>query len=179
METKTIVSWIIVIVVVLGGIFFLAGSNETLDEETLDENGEVVSKVPALGNEDVNEMMVNEESPEGGDSVIPEADGGGVKPANVVEYTNNGFIPNEIEIARGESVKFVNNSTKDMWVGSAMHPTHSVYPEKTADDCLGSTFDQCERGAPDTSWEFTFNSVGEHGYHNHVRSSHWGKVIVQ
>jgi hypothetical protein len=66
-----------------------------------------------------------------------------------------------------------------MWVASAQHPTHTVYPEKTDADCLGSAFDACEGVSPGNSWSFTFNEVGEWGYHNHLRANHWGRVIVE
>jgi len=97
----------------------------------------------------------------------------------LVEYTDDGFVPKTVTINKGETVRFVNNSSKKVWVGGDNHPTHTNYPEKTPDDCLGTSFDTCRSLVTAEFWEFTFNEVGEWGYHNHVRSSHGGTVIVK
>lgn len=101
------------------------------------------------------------------------------KNSNIVTYTNDGFIPKEIEILEGETIEFINQSDGEMWVASAQHPTHTVYPKKSDDDCLGSSFDACKSMANGVLWSFTFNEVGEWEYHNHVQSSDWGRVIVK
>ena len=98
---------------------------------------------------------------------------------NIVTYTKNGFSPKEITIKQGETVTFINESGGGMWVASAIHPTHRLYPIKSDDDCSGSSFDQCQNSSSGISWDFTFDIEGEYGYHNHVRANHWGKVIVE
>jgi len=98
---------------------------------------------------------------------------------HVISYTKEGFRPETLTIEQGETVRFVNNSNGGMWVASAIHPTHAAYPIKGENDCLGSSFDQCDDSLPGSFWEFTFDAEGEHGYHNHVRASDWGKVIVR
>jgi plastocyanin len=97
----------------------------------------------------------------------------------VVTYTDEGFSPKEIAINKGGAVKFINNSSRGLWVGANNHPTHTLYPEHSASDCLGSSFDTCKPIANGESWEFTFDQVGSWGYHNHVRARDLGVVVVQ
>jgi len=97
----------------------------------------------------------------------------------LVEYTDAGFSPKTVTISKGETVRFVNTSSSGVWVGGNNHPSHTQYPEKSADDCLGTSFDTCRvlEGAAEF-WEFTFNEVGTWGYHNHIRSNNGGTVVV-
>ena len=96
-----------------------------------------------------------------------------------VTYTDAGFSPSSVTVKKGQAVRFVNNSSsQEVWPASAVHPTHSVYPVKTALDCLGSSFDACKGLKTGESWSFTFNSVGEWRYHDHLHASKTGTVIV-
>jgi len=95
----------------------------------------------------------------------------------IITYTNSGFSPNPLKIRIGTTVTFKNNASKGMWVASAMHPTHKVYP--TTGGCIGSTFDTCGEINPGASWPFKFNIVGNWKYHNHVNPSHFGAIIVE
>jgi len=106
-----------------------------------------------------------------------------VETGNIITLTESGFSPSPLTIKVGESVKFVNNSENDFWPASAMHPTHKVYPGSDIDKCDTSErdllFDACGGIAPGGSWEFTFNEVGEWGYHNHLDAKSFGKIIVE
>lgn len=97
----------------------------------------------------------------------------------LVTYTDTGFDPKTVTIKKGETVRFVNQASGGMWVASAVHPTHKVYPEKSASDCLGSSFDTCRTLNAGEFWEFTFNEPGEWKYHNHVRANDTGTIVVQ
>ena len=97
----------------------------------------------------------------------------------IVTYTNEGFEPSTVTINRSQTVRFVNQSSRGMWVGSDQHPTHTQYPEKSEADCLGSSFDTCKSLPANESWSFTFNSVGSWGFHNHVQAAHKGTIVVQ
>lgn len=99
----------------------------------------------------------------------------------IITYTDAGFSPAEVTINKGQTVRWVNQSSGDMWVGSAMHPTHEVYSGTTlAQHCEpgdpNDSLDQCANGEV---YEFTFDKVGQWGYHNHSRANHFGRVIVQ
>ena len=169
MNTKIV---IIIIVIVLGFVFFIArdGSDEVLLEDSTGEAG-VESAVPAPGSEGVDEMIVVEDedameddslgtessgrtSAEPGAKGADSTEGAGSTEGNgstegvgstpaVVTYTASGFSPTTVTISKGESVTWKNESNRRMWVASAVHPTHTIYPEQTDVDCLGSSFDAC------------------------------------
>ena len=96
-----------------------------------------------------------------------------------VTYTDNGFEPKEITISKGQTVTWTNNSNQGMWVASSLHPAHNIYPEKSDNDCLGSSFDACEAKQPGESYSFTFNTKGGWGYHDHLYAGKVGVVIVE
>ena len=97
-----------------------------------------------------------------------------------VTYTDTGFSPKTITIKRGDAVNFVNQSSGDMWVASAMHPTHIVYSGTTLNehcpDPENDSFDQCVAG---DSFSFTFDKVGTWNYHDHLGPTNFGTVVVE
>ncbi len=95
----------------------------------------------------------------------------------LVEYTSSGFSPKTVTINKGETVRFTGQT--NVWPASANHPTHTLYPEKSANDCLGTSFDACRVLKAGEFWEFTFNEVGTWGFHNHTRANDTGVVIVK
>lgn len=103
--------------------------------------------------------------------------------SNTVTLTNAGFAPSVLTVDVGDTVKFVNNSDSPAWPASAVHPTHEAYPGsgivKCATAVKGVLFDACGAIAPGGSWEFTFNVVGEWGYHDHLNAKSFGKVVVE
>lgn len=108
-----------------------------------------------------------------GDIAVPDAD-------VVVNYTADGFVPGTVTILEGETVAWVDrHPTADMWVASANHPTHTVYDGTGLNEHCpadGTAFDQCSGGE---TYTFTFQKTGEWGYHNHLRSSDRGTVVVE
>jgi len=99
-----------------------------------------------------------------------------------VTYTDQGFSPKSVTVPLGTTVTFVNQSTGGMWVGSAKHPSHTVYSgtdlSAHCPDTSGTAFDECAAATPGSSYSFTFGKVGTWGYHNHVKSSDFGGVTV-
>ncbi|OGG47958.1 hypothetical protein A3D66_01335 [Candidatus Kaiserbacteria bacterium RIFCSPHIGHO2_02_FULL_50_9] len=177
MNTKIIIGIVVVLAIIIVGGFFLLGQNGT--ENLLPEVSGLIpdeTGAPAAGTPSSNNMPViggsenPGEQPSQGD--MPNA-------AATITYSASGFSPNPVTIKKGETVIFVNESGHDMWIASAMHPTHAVYPEKTPGDCFGSAFDACKGISSGQSWSFTFNSVGEWGYHDHLSTKNFGKVIVK
>ncbi|OGI71048.1 hypothetical protein A3B84_02490 [Candidatus Nomurabacteria bacterium RIFCSPHIGHO2_02_FULL_35_13] len=96
---------------------------------------------------------------------------------NVVVYSDTGYSPSTLNVKVGDIVTFKNNSSMSMWTASAMHPTHAVYP--TTGGCLGSTFDACKGVQPGDSWSFKFDIVGSWKYHDHLKPSFFGTVVVK
>lgn len=99
-----------------------------------------------------------------------------------VVYTDNGFAPEVIEITQGDTVTFQNDSSRDFWPASNVHPTHTLYPGSSIAKCNTdeepSIFDACKGIAPGEAYSFTFNEAGTWGYHNHLQANFTGKIIV-
>lgn len=109
-------------------------------------------------------------------STITEGDGSGMMGHNMagmqsmvkVKYTDNGFIPEKIEVAEGSMVEFVNESTTDMWVASSQHPSHTDLP----------TFDQFKPTKKGSIYRYVFDKKGIWSYHDHINASLGGVVTV-
>ena len=114
-----------------------------------------------------------------------EEDGDGDPAFAIVTLTDSGFSPATITVDAGETVRFVNESSGGMWVGSDDHPTHTDYDgtstrEHCADGAANNgTFDQCAAVNQGEYWEYTFQRSGTFGFHNHMGASHTGTVIVR
>ena len=100
----------------------------------------------------------------------------------IIVYNDEGFSPSSVTIPLGTTVTFVNQSTNDMWVASAMHPTHIIYSgtslSQHCPDTDNSTFDECQGDAPGSSFSFTFTKEGTWNYHDHLTTPRFGTVIV-
>ncbi len=96
-----------------------------------------------------------------------------------IRFTNEGFSPRDITIPRGTRVRFYNASDDEFWPASGIHPTHTLYPEKQPDDCLGSTFDSCDALKPGQFYDYTFYYEGRWPYHDHLRAFNSGSITVE
>ncbi len=86
-----------------------------------------------------------------------------------VTYSDAGFSPATVTINVNDTVTFKNTSTHAVWPASNDHPSHLLYPE----------FDPKRGVAAGESWSFAFVRPGSWGYHNHMKSSQTGTVIVK
>lgn len=86
-----------------------------------------------------------------------------------VSYTNSCFSPSTLTVKQGQTVSFINNSSRSMQPASNDHPSHTDYPEFDS----GSPVEKGE------TYEFTFTKKGTWGYHDHLRESCSGTVIVE
>lgn len=198
MKTSNIIIGLIVIALIVGGFFFFTNRAEAPYQEN--ENGSEATQPAGEGGnfEDTPETPTNTSGSNndsgtgvnvnggvnvdvsGNDSTNTDVNEQPTSSVKTVTYTNDGFSPSTITIKQGDTVRFVNQSSTDnMWVGSDIHPTHTQYAGKSSSDCLGSSFDQCTAVGSGSVFEFTFDHVGTWGYHNHVRASKRGTVIVQ
>lgn len=96
--------------------------------------------------------------------------------ASVIEIKADGFYPSTLTIEQGETVQFINKDTKPHWPASAVHPTHTEYPETGG--CIGSKFDACAELKRNETFNFTFNKIGEWKYHDHLNPGVTGTVVV-
>ena len=100
-----------------------------------------------------------------------------------VTYTDSGYSPGEVVLLIGGTVTFQNESSREMWIASAMHPIHATYPGSGIQKCgtpeAPRIFDACKGIAPGESWSFTFQEHGSWGYHDHLKINNTGKIIVE
>ncbi|HKZ35920.1 MAG TPA: cupredoxin domain-containing protein [Patescibacteria group bacterium] len=87
---------------------------------------------------------------------------------NTIAYTDTGFSPKSITVKPGTTVTFVNESSTDMWVASALHPTHLELPG----------FDQLQGEPKGATYSFTFEDIGTWSFHDHLNPTTFGSVIV-
>ncbi|MBI4053894.1 MAG: hypothetical protein HY397_01030 [Candidatus Doudnabacteria bacterium] len=165
---KTAVAVIVIAVLIGGGYWFFSSQPGNVDESSsMSEEKEKMMSEDSPG-----EMMENQEMMEddkmGDDSMMD-------KPVTI-KFTSSGFEPSEVTVKKGESVKWVNESSISTWPASANHPSHVGYP--TTGGCLGSTFDACKGLAKGESWTFQFDFFGTWNYHDHLNPTRYGKVIV-
>lgn len=96
-----------------------------------------------------------------------------------ITFTGEAYEPAELTVTKGTRVRFINASDDtETWPASAVHPTHSLYPEKRAEDCLGSSFDACRNLKKGEFFDYTFNFTGEWRYHDHAHAYYTGSIIV-
>lgn len=100
-------------------------------------------------------------------------------PVAIIRYSASGYQPAMVTIRQGETVRWINDDTEETWPAAAVHPTHSMYPEKSESDCLGSSFDACRGLAQGESWDFTFTAKGTWRFHDHLNPSKTGSIIVE
>lgn len=105
--------------------------------------------------------------------------------AVLVTLTDSGFSPASVTVRAGDTVRFVNQSSRGMWVATDEHPTHTEYDgTSTREHCVdgrttNDTFDQCQQTPAGSFWDYTFEKRGTFGFHNHVGASHTGTVVVE
>jgi len=100
----------------------------------------------------------------------------------IVTYTDAGFSPKTVNLGLGDSVKFVNNSSKKMWIASDPHPVHTGYDGTTVQEHCATgaipSFDECTAVSKGGTYTFTFGKVGSWGYHNHSSHDDTGTIVV-
>lgn len=92
-----------------------------------------------------------------------------------------GFEPKSVAVKRGTKVIFKNVDKSPRWPASDVHPTHKRYPGSHLEKCGTSEekniFDACGR-KPREDYSFVFNEVGRWTYHDHLKPSLIGEIIV-
>lgn len=86
-----------------------------------------------------------------------------------VSYDGTAFSPKTLTIKAGETVTFVNNSKRLMWVASDPHPVHTNL----------SSFDALKGYAAGQSYSYTFAKNGVFAYHDHLNSNVHGTITVE
>lgn len=146
---------ILALIVGVGAAYFSNQSNTTTNTQESEEPAGEEAAAPALGDVDGDTRSLDEE-------IASNAE-------QTVTFSDEGFQPEELRVAAGTTVTFENASSRDIWVASDPHPSHTDLPE----------FDAQRGYAPGESYSYTFDEVGEWGYHDHLRSFDTGIVIVE
>jgi plastocyanin len=79
--------------------------------------------------------------------------------AALLSYTEMGFEPRDVTIKAGQTMRFTNNSNRDMWIAAAASAGEQLYPG-IANGCGFSALDSCGAIAPQDFWQFTFTVKG-------------------
>ena len=159
MNRNILIGIIVLLVGVAVGWFVLQGGQQPQEQGTPTPPSQQMLVTPG-----VTEMVVVETSPG------PAMEKGGVPAVatSTVAYTDSGFTPNTITVKQGTTVRFTNQSSRGMWVASAVHPTHQLLPG----------FDQLASVAKGGTYDYTFAKVGTWKYHNHVNATDTATVVV-
>ncbi len=149
-------------IVVLGAAYFFFQSSQQSPQEEMTEEMEEMMDEPE------NEMMPEEHSMMGEHTIV---------------FSGSAYTPREITIKKGDKVTFRNESSREMWPASAMHPSHAVYPGSGRQKCeteeKDKIFDACQGMASGREWSFVFDQAGEWFYHDHLMPEANGKITVQ
>lgn len=80
------------------------------------------------------------------------------------------YQPNEIIVARGTTVTWVNDDPVDHFVNSDPHPSHNAHPKFNSLDI-----------PPTETFSYTFDEIGEYTFHcsAHVPQNMFGTIIVR
>lgn len=90
-------------------------------------------------------------------------------PQPTVEYSGFAFSPQTLSVSLGSIVVFKNKGSSSMWVASATHPTHHIYPE----------FDQKSSAGPGGEYSFAFAKKGSWKFHDHLNPGAVGEIVVE
>ncbi len=149
-----------IMIVVVGGVigwYFFRGGVKVPGMQIGTEN---ISPAPEGGTG--SDVTISDESPVVGNEK------GGVTGEAVVTYTDAGYQPKEITVKKGTMVTFVNEGSGSMWTASGVHPTHQLLPG----------FDQLKSVVKGGTYEYAFTKVGTWKYHNHMKPTDGGTVVV-
>lgn len=180
-KSKKIIGWtiiaVVLVVIILAVLSRAQGPVEPQSDSTgqspVEDNAQRSGEPETTGEAEGSAMPVDE----GTEEMAAEQ-----SETHIVSYSDSGFSPVSLEIKKGDTIVFSNQSGREVWPASALHPTHTVYPGSDIKKCgtedAGVIFDACRGLAAGESWPFQFNEVGEWKYHNHLNPNDFGTIKV-
>ena len=149
-----------VVVLLAAGLFVIAGGKQGLPEEVSQSISAPASSPPVSP------------SPS-----LPSGEGA------VVRISESGFEPQTLTVPNGTTVTFTNETSRNVWPASGVHPTHTLYPGSGIQKCqtaeAAQIFDACRGLAPGESYLFTFTVSGNHPYHDHLFPAVTGAIVIE
>jgi hypothetical protein len=167
MKNGLIVLLIIIIGFVVG--WFIVRPNTQTQTGLSQKQNPSVSPTPEKGTYNPIEVSVSGSQNQSGETKGGIGGTNGVVTETTVAYKDDGFHESVTYIKLGSTVVFKNDSSRDMWVASAPHPTHTAYPE----------FDQKKSVTRGGVYSFTFTKVGSWKFHNHMMPNQTGTIVVR
>ena len=89
----------------------------------------------------------------------------------LISYTGDSFEPLSLMISEGETVRFANNSDRDMWIAASTD-------ERPA-SCADATLNSCHAIEPGAFWEHTFDAAGTIQYIDAYNAVAVGVIIIK
>ena len=164
MTTKKLILAAIALVILGGGVFSLSQKNGTMPQ----------NPTPTPTQQAQPTTMQQESA----SSSTMEKEGN-----TIIYNTDSGYAPAILTVKSGTTVTFKNESGSPMWTATGLHPTHRIYPGSDIAKCgtaeQSKIFDACKGYEKGESWPFTFNEKGTWKYHNHLRVSYTGTIVVE
>jgi len=118
---------------------------------------------------------------QGGNCNPPPVQEPDVSAGATITFNGSSYDKASVTIPVGQSVKWVNSGSSNIWPASNSHPSHTDYPGTNNLNCgtPGSPmFDACTPIVNGETFEFTFLDVGSWGYHDHLNTSLGGTITV-
>lgn len=169
---KSVIAGIVIVAVLFFGIILF-----TINKDMSITSNEGIPDVDGEDNEIGNT--------DGGIQEIETEEGTGIDESTLhyIEITESGFLPQIITINKGDTVIWTNSISSKSWPASAVHPSHQAYPGSDISKCNTAKenviFDACKGLSQGESYSFTFNEIGSWNYHNHLKSSIQGTIMVE
>lgn len=167
------ISFVVIVLAAALAAYFLVLKPLSVRAPTPEQSSEQSTTAPPANNPQTSSSAVNAPQQPAPTAALPPAEQNII----TISYADQGFSPVSLSIKKGDAAKFVNQSSRPLWVGSDPHPAHTGYPETGG--CINSAFDSCRVIQPGDSWSFTFTISGAWGYHNHLNPGEKGTVIVK
>ena len=165
MKNKNYIVYGVVVVILVLAAFFIYGANKNKNK----------SRTPAVQNNTSISLPVEAAygNPAGNKRISANPSSGTQISAPsgvyVISYVNSGFYPGTLEVSRGASVRFINNSTKAMRVTSA----------DTTNNPLYQTLNQPKTVGKGGYYDYNFVTPGVYAYTNSLNTADTGTITVK
>lgn len=165
MNTNQVITIIVILVLIVGGIALLGGQGEVTPEENPSLNGggsttTVDNSAPDFG---------APANGTGGTSDCPKLSASTI----TITYTNDQvFMPSCVTVAANTTVVWRNESAQTLAVGTDPHPVHTGNRE------VSNRLFKLDV-PPDSSASVKLETKGTVGYHDHDHASSKGKIVVE